>query len=126
MRSVPLDDAGNVAHDDTAQDELFDQEWVRSVFAAALDAFRNECVALERMSSFEVFIAIDVDAVTNEVRPTYGEVARTLGIPVTQVTNFINWSRRRFRHHVLETLRALTVGDDEFRAEARALLGVVL
>ena len=126
LTAVPLEDVTNIAHDDSAHDALFDQEWVRSVFAAALEAFRAECATSQRMSSFEVFSRIDVDESADGVRPTYAHVAAQLSLPVTQVTNYINWSRRRFRHHVLETLRALTVGDAEFREEARALLGTAL
>lgn len=45
-------------------------------------------------------------------------------MPVTQVTNGLHWARTRLRACVLERLRELTVDDDEFCAEARALLGV--
>jgi hypothetical protein len=42
---------------------------------------------------------------------------------VTQVANYLHWARNRFRGHALETLRALTTSDAEFREEARTLLG---
>jgi hypothetical protein len=45
-------------------------------------------------------------------------------IPVTQVTNYLAWARRRLRAHVLDVLRAQCGSEDEFREEARALLGV--
>ena len=47
------------------------------------------------------------------------------GIPETQVTNYLAWSRKNFRKHVLATLRALAGSDDEFRADAAELLGAV-
>ena len=125
LRATSLDDAVEIA-DDKTHDELFHQEWVRSVFSTALDAFRADCVAQNRQSSFDVFHAIDIDGATALTPPTYAQVGRQMGIPVTQVTNYVNWSRRRFRQHVLDTLRALTVGDDEYREEARALLGTEL
>jgi hypothetical protein len=71
-----------------------------------------------------VFVAHDIDGAERQTPPTYASLASEFGLPVTQVTNYLNWARRRFREHVLETLRSLTTSDAEFRAEARALLGV--
>ena len=45
-------------------------------------------------------------------------------LSVTQVTNYLASARRTFRVCVLEHLRGVTGSDDEFRNEARALLGV--
>ena len=59
---------------------------------------------------------------TNE-RPTYDVLAQRFGIPATQVTNYLNWARRRFRAHVLSTVRDLTASDAEYREEVRALTG---
>ena len=46
-----------------------------------------------------------------------------MGLPVTQVTNFLAFARREFRRIVLEILREITSSDREFREEARRLLG---
>jgi hypothetical protein len=43
---------------------------------------------------------------------------------VSQVTNHLHWARRELRREVLETLRETTASEEEYRAEARALLGV--
>jgi hypothetical protein len=40
------------------------------------------------------------------------------------VTNYLALARREFRRTVLEKLRELTATDEEFRREARSLLGV--
>ena len=42
------------------------------------------------------------------------------------VTNYLAAARRKFRELVLAGLRDLTATEEEFRAEARALLGVKL
>ena len=52
------------------------------------------------------------------------DVARELGLPVTQVTNHLHAMRRRLREQVLQALRELTATDAEFRAEARDIFGV--
>jgi hypothetical protein len=40
------------------------------------------------------------------------------------VTNHLHWARRELRKAVLEKLRETTASEEEFRDEARALLGV--
>jgi DNA-directed RNA polymerase specialized sigma24 family protein len=121
---VSMDDIEVAAAPDPALDDLFDREWVRSVLALSVDALRAECEAAGRATTFAVFLAHDVDAADLDAPPSYASLARRFSIPVTQVTNFLNWARRRFRAHVLATLRSLTTSDAEFREEARALLGV--
>ena len=123
-RHVSLDDASSVATDDDVM-AIFDREWARSVLTIALDSLRDECLAHDRETTWQVFSAYDVDGAEGE-RPTYDALARELQIPATQVTNYLNWARRRFREHVLVTLRSLTANDDEYREEVRALLGVTV
>ena len=52
------------------------------------------------------------------------ELAAEFNLTVTNVTNYLASARRDFRKIVLEKLRDLTATDDEFRREARAMLGV--
>lgn len=103
---------------------LFDREWVRSVLATALDALRLECEAAGRQLTYRVFVAYDIDGAERDPRPGYAEVARQFDVPATQVTNYLNWARRRLRSHVLDTLRALTTDEAEYREELRTLLGI--
>jgi RNA polymerase sigma-70 factor (ECF subfamily) len=121
---VPLDAASAVAVDDEVS-TLFDREWTRSVLTIALDALRVECIERNRATTWQVFSLYDVESDDGE-RPTYEALAREIGIPSTQVTNYLNWARRRFREHVLATLRSLTSNETEYREEVRALLGVTV
>lgn len=124
VRHVTLEDATLIATDeDTAA--IFDREWMRSVLAIALAALHDECIAHDRAATWQVFSEYDVDGADLDERPTYESLARRIGIPPTQVTNYLNWARRRFRAHVLETVRGLTANDAEYREEVRALLGRV-
>jgi hypothetical protein len=120
---VAIENIDIAAVDDTL-DALFEREWARSVLSGAVQALRADCDAAGRGSTFAVFVAHDIDGAERQTPPTYASLASEFGLPVTQVTNYLNWARRRFREHVLETLRSLTTSDAEFRAEARALLGV--
>jgi RNA polymerase sigma factor (sigma-70 family) len=107
---------------DTDMEEFFHREWVRSVFGLSVDALRRRCEARGRTAAFEVFRRYDLEE--GEDRPTYAELGRALGLPVTQVTNHLAAMRREFRGLVLDALREQCATDAEFRAEARALLGV--
>jgi RNA polymerase sigma factor (sigma-70 family) len=103
-------------------DEFFEREWVRSLFAAAVEQLREACAALGKEIVFAVFARYDLDD-AEPGRPTYADLARELGIPVTDVTNHLAAARRDFRRISLELLRETTSSDDEFRREARSLLG---
>jgi DNA-directed RNA polymerase specialized sigma24 family protein len=118
--AVPLENAPAIATEAEA-DRLFEEEWVRSVMAMSLERLRDECTAAGRQLTYDVFVAHDVDGADDP--PTYAELASRFGVPVTQVANYLHWARGHFRGHVLDTLRALTASDSEFREEARALLG---
>jgi hypothetical protein len=71
---------------------------------------------------FAVFARHDLDD-AEPGRPSYGELAREFGIPITDVTNHLSAARREFRRISLDILRETTASDDEFRREARSLLG---
>ena len=103
-------------------DALFRQEWVRALFADGVSALRESCDAAGKTTQFAVFERYDLDDAHE--RPTYAQLGAELGIPVTQVTNYLAFARRELRRHVLERLRALCASDDEFRLEARELLGI--
>ena len=130
LTAVPLDaaDDANLAVDAAHEemDELFRQEWIRSLFEQAIDKLRDECATAGKDLPFAVFEQYDVVGPSAVTPPNYGGLAAEFGIPETQVTNYLAFARRRFRHHVIETLAALTATDDEFAAEAREILGVEL
>jgi DNA-directed RNA polymerase specialized sigma24 family protein len=117
---VSLENADNISTDADV-DRLFDQEWARSVLTLSLDRLREECLGAGRQVTFDVFVAHDVDGADEP--PRYADLAERFNIPETQVANYLHWARNRFRGHALETLRALTTSDAEFREEARTLLG---
>lgn len=98
---------------------LFEKEWARAVFELALRRLREECARDGKAGHYALLERYDLAP----ERPTYAALAAELGIPVTDVTNHLFRVRRELRRVVLEVLRELTAGEEEFRAEARALLG---
>jgi RNA polymerase sigma factor (sigma-70 family) len=98
-------------------EELFYKDWVKGVFGVAIARLRENVSPVQ----FSIFDAYDL---SENKSISYRELAERFAIPETTVTNHLSAARRKFREAVLETLREATATDDEFRAEARALLGV--
>jgi RNA polymerase sigma-70 factor (ECF subfamily) len=105
-------------------EDLFEKEWVRSVFSMAVERFRETCAADGKELRFALFSAYDLEGDAAVERPRYEDLAHRFGTTAVDVTNQLAAARRDFRRIVLELLRELTVSDAEFRLEARALLGI--
>lgn len=122
---VDVDDVGDIlTTNDEAQERWFEQEWMRGLFTAALIALESECKSAGKGTHFAIFKQYDVDEIDAPHRSSYAQLASAHDIPVTQVTNYLAWSRRRFRALVLDRLRAECRSDEEFRQEARLVFGV--
>lgn len=100
-------------------DAYFDREWMRSLLGSALDALETVCRDQGKSRHFEVFKRYVIEG-----DKSYAEVAAELNLKVSDVTNYLSWSRREFRRVALDQLRDITATDEEFRAEALAVLGV--
>jgi len=114
-----------VARDLPAPDDLeryFEAEWVKSLMGLAVASLREECARAGREIRYRIFERYDLDP-SGPGTITYDALAAELGLPVTQVTNHLAFARREFRRLLLERLRDITTSDEEFRREARALLG---
>jgi RNA polymerase sigma factor (sigma-70 family) len=109
---------------DTDPETWFHREWIRGLFADALEALRIRCENAGHPQAFAVFRRYDVEAGDGTARVTYATLALEFGMRVTDVTNELAWARRAFRAIVLDTLRRISATDEEFRAEARDLFGV--
>jgi RNA polymerase sigma factor (sigma-70 family) len=127
--STRIKRGGDAAHLDFAEaeaelegeaatpEELFYKDWVKGVFAVAIARMRDSVSAVQ----FSIFDAYDL---SEDKTISYRELATRFDIPETTVTNHLSAARRKFREAVLDTLREATATEQEFRAEARALLGV--
>jgi DNA-directed RNA polymerase specialized sigma24 family protein len=126
--ALSLDDdlrgAGLEPADPSADPERdFEREWVRALLAGAVESQESRMAERGRSVAIRVFVAYDLEGPDAPERPSYESLARSHDISVTQVTNFLSAMRREFRREVLAHLRALTGSEEEFRAEARDLLG---
>jgi len=101
-------------------EEFFEKEWVRSLFALAVEDLRKFCAERERGRTFRLFEEYDL---AGDPDISYDKLAAEYAIPVTDVTNALSWARREFRRIALERLREICGSDEEFHREARAVFG---
>jgi RNA polymerase sigma factor (sigma-70 family) len=109
------------ASTDLSPEDYFHREWVRWMFTIAVDALRQRCDELGRSVHFQLFERYDL---REDADVSYASLAQEFGLDATTVTNYLAAVRRDFRRVVLEKLREITATDEEFRTEARSLLGV--
>ncbi|HEX6135693.1 MAG TPA: sigma-70 family RNA polymerase sigma factor [Longimicrobiales bacterium] len=105
-------------------ERYFRTESIRSLLGLAVSALREDCRDRGRETHFALFERYDLAETGVSPRPTYQQLADSLGLTVTQVTNQLATVRREFRRLLLEQLRAISGSESEFRAEAIELLGV--
>jgi DNA-directed RNA polymerase specialized sigma24 family protein len=129
--SVPMDFDGIEAElhavyggDAADVERTFDRAWAKALFELAIVAFEKDCLEKNRVRVWRAFQRYDL-ADPPESRPSYGELARELGVPATTITNDLATGRRELRRILLGKLRELTASEDEFLEEARFLFGGV-
>ena len=113
----------HAANVDLSPEDYFHREWVRWMFTMSVDTLREKYEALGRMVHFQLFEAYDLRDDDNTTI-SYASLAKTFDLDPATVNNYLAATRRDFRRVVLDKLREITATDDEFRTEARSLLGV--
>jgi RNA polymerase sigma factor (sigma-70 family) len=105
-------------------EEYFRREWVRALFAQAVQDLRLRAREAGKETALRLFERYDLEGPDAAARPTYASLAEEAGLPVTQVTNHLAWARREFRKAALAVLQAHCGSEEEYRAESRDLFGV--
>ena len=111
----------HAAAPDLTPEDYFHREWVRWMFTLAVETLRQRCEASGRTVHFQIFERYDLG---EEQALSYASLASEFGLEPATVNNYLAATRRDFRRIVLEKLREITATEDEFRSEARSLLGV--
>src|SRR5437588_537666 len=96
-------------------DGWFHQEWVRALFAAAVDDLRSFCTSVGKEAHFALFERYDLEGPETPGGVTYARLADDFGLAPAQVTNHLAFARRQFRRLLLGRLRTATGTDEEFR-----------
>ena len=107
---------------DLNPEDYFHREWVRWMFTMSVDTLRQRYEASGREIHFRLFEAYDLN--DDDTAVSYASLAKTFGLEAATVNNYLGATRRDFRRIVLDKLREITATDEEFRTEARSLLGV--
>jgi RNA polymerase sigma factor (sigma-70 family) len=85
-------------------EEYFHREWVRSMFAIAVEEFRERCAESDRLVHFQLFERYDL----NDDDVSYASLAKEFELESTTVNNYLAAARRDFRRIVLEKFRETT------------------
>lgn len=115
--------AMHTANVDLSPEEYFHREWVRWMFTMSVEALRKRCETSGRKVHFQLFEAYDLSD-DDATAVSYSSLAKTFDLDPATVNNYLAATRRDFRRIVLDKLREITATDEEFRGEARSLLGV--
>ncbi len=99
---------------------VFDAEWLRHLMQLAIE--RLEAAMATRGKPVQA--ALFREFHLQDTPPSYAEAAARHAISVTDVTNWLHSARREFRKVALEMLAELTVSDDDYADEARAVFGI--
>lgn len=106
-----------------SMDEFLEKEFLRSLFGLSVESLRRFCEERGKRTHFRLFEIYDLGD-TGATSVSYVDLAKEFGIATTDVTNYLAFARREFRRISLEKLQEMTASDEEFRREARALLGI--
>jgi RNA polymerase sigma factor (sigma-70 family) len=101
-------------------EELFEKEWIRSLFASAVEELRQFCEIHGKPSAFSLFEAYDL---SGDETVSYAQLAEASDLSVNDVTNQLAWARREFRSLAQQRLRAICATDEEFTRECKTLFG---
>jgi RNA polymerase sigma factor (sigma-70 family) len=103
-------------------EEYFQREWARNLLGLAAGDLKRECEERGKRIQYRIFERYDLD--DSAARPTYDGLAAEFTVTSATVTNHLAAMRRRFRHLLLACIRATAVTEQEFRDEARTVLGI--
>lgn len=119
---VDVDAIPNLLEAPTEDPEAcFEAEWKKHIIERALERLREQLTASKKVEHLRIFERFHLES---DEPPAYSAIAEELGISVTDVTNRLSYARRKLRAITLEILQEITASDEEFRSEAKTVLGV--
>jgi len=104
-----------------AADEYYEREWVRNLFTLAVAELQNVLTAEGKDDHFLLFFQNDLQDRPAQDRQFLDEVANKMGIPINDAMNALAAARQRFHQIMKEIIRSLTLSDEQFQQEMRAI-----
>ncbi len=122
-----LDRLGPASPDDTP-DKVYDREWFRCLFDAAISDLEARLKADGKEVYFDVFRMYCIDPVTGKPdegkhSPTYGEIGEKFGVKETDVGNYLNYTRAAVREIMRQRIREYVASDEEVDRELHEAVG---
>ena len=111
---------------DDSIEAYFTQDWARNIFSLAVARLKVQCETTGKTTYYQIFEKYHLSDGKSDLPMSYEQLAAQFNLSVTTVTNHLASARREFRRIVLDELRSLTATQEEFRQEARDLLGLEL
>jgi len=105
-------------------DDFLEKEFIRNLFGLSVETLRKECENRGKEIQFRLFEIYDLEC-DDSRQHSYAELAKEFKLAPTDVTNYLAYARREFRRITLERIREMTGSEEEYRSEARFLLGIV-
>lgn len=102
-------------------EDFFKREFVRALFDRAVGRLRDDYLARGRERHWRLFERYDL---APDERESYAALAAEFQLTPGQVTGYLAQARSAFRTHAIAELKALCGSPEEFRREARELLGL--
>lgn len=124
LRHLPELDSADVNGD---PDLLFDRAWFRDLLDRSLVAMEEELARSGKDFYWQTFrlYCLEPERAREGKRPTYRDVAETLGILESDVRNYLHHARTLLRWILQERVREYAANDEEIEAELKLATGAL-
>ncbi len=119
VRLFPLEEARQIASREGDPEQIFDQEWIKTLLQRAREWLREDLMAEKKEAYYRVFELYDL----GEGSMTYQEAAGRIGISESDVRNYLHAARDRFRSVVIQLVRDYAVDAEDAGEELGWVLG---
>ena len=116
IHNVPSDEMPSEAK----EDESFDAEWRTLLVRRAVARVRASLLRKSKAAHYRAFEAIDLET---GAKPTYSEVARSLGVKESDVRNYLTYARSLFKRALMDEITQYSDDAGAAAGEFTALFG---
>ncbi len=121
--TIPLDvetiETGTFAKDlrELTPEQIYDSEWAEGLMSACLVQLRKKLVEEGKEVQYQVFEAHNLAG----ANPSYEDIARSMGLPLHDVRNYISRTRARLRDLIVERVSEYVASAKEIDDELQQL-----
>lgn len=105
-----------IAGSEGTPEEIFDRQWAAAIMDQGVADLRLELIESRRHGYLEVFERYD-QCPPGQTPPTYGDLAKELGLKESDVSNRLTFCRRRLKELVVARIREYSGDEKETAAE---------